>query len=154
MPEDKSITHRQHRHLGVYGICIIEERILLIRKARGPFTGLLDLPGGGIEFGEEPEAALRREFIEETGLTIQSSSLLRAASKLVRYRSDDGIEKELHHVGLLYTVVLSRDGRSSLPPCPKSNADGQGSDGAAWLRLDNLDVDTLTPFAQLSLDRR
>jgi 8-oxo-dGTP pyrophosphatase MutT (NUDIX family) len=115
---------------------------------------LLDLPGGGIEFGEEPEAALRREFIEETGLTIQTSSLLRAASKLVRYRSDGGIEKELHHVGLLYTVVLSGDGRSSLPPCPKSGADGEDSDGAAWFRLDNLDADSLTPFAQLSLDRR
>jgi 8-oxo-dGTP pyrophosphatase MutT (NUDIX family) len=31
----------------------------------------IDLPGGRIEFGESPEAALRREVAEETGLQIE-----------------------------------------------------------------------------------
>ena len=33
------------------------------------------LPGGGIDFGEDPEDAVVREFIEETGLTVKVRKL-------------------------------------------------------------------------------
>ena len=45
----------KHTHLGVYGVLIQHDHILLIQKARGPHKGKWDLPGGSIEFGEEPE---------------------------------------------------------------------------------------------------
>ncbi|NIK72423.1 ADP-ribose pyrophosphatase YjhB (NUDIX family) [Paenibacillus sp. BK720] len=35
-----------YRHIGVYGICIVNEKILVIRKSIGPYAGQLDLPGG------------------------------------------------------------------------------------------------------------
>ena len=46
-----------------------EKKTLLIRQKRGPYAGKLDFPGGGIEFGESPEQALRREFAEEVANT-------------------------------------------------------------------------------------
>lgn len=33
-------------YIGVYGIILNEGKILLIKKARGPYKGMYDLPGG------------------------------------------------------------------------------------------------------------
>jgi 8-oxo-dGTP diphosphatase len=47
-----------------------EKRLLLARRAREPDAGLWDTPGGFLNEGETPEAALRRELLEETGLEV------------------------------------------------------------------------------------
>lgn len=43
-------------------------RILLVRKNRTAFKGLLNGPGGAVEAGEAPYACAMREILEETGL--------------------------------------------------------------------------------------
>ena len=50
-------------------------RLLLVRfSARGFHTGSWSLPGGGIDHGERPAAALVREVEEECGVTPRSAS--------------------------------------------------------------------------------
>jgi 8-oxo-dGTP diphosphatase len=149
MSQETMKSIRRHRHIGAYGICIVEGEVLLIRKLRGPYIGLLDLPGGGIEFGEEPEAAVRREFIEETGKTVTHAALLCAASNRVRYLADDGVEEELHHLGLVYTLTVASDepGDAGVP------REGEDSGGAVWLPIAVTDAMLLTPFARLVLQR-
>lgn len=44
-----------------------EARILLLRKKDGSW----ELPGGGLEHGEDPKEALSREITEETGMTVE-----------------------------------------------------------------------------------
>lgn len=44
------------------------KRVLLIRRGRPPGFGSWTLPGGRVEPGEDPEAAIVRELREETGL--------------------------------------------------------------------------------------
>ncbi|MFK7600979.1 NUDIX domain-containing protein [Deinococcus sp. SM5_A1] len=44
-----------------------EGKVLLIRRGD---NGLWDVPGGGLESGEMPEAAARRELSEETSLSV------------------------------------------------------------------------------------
>lgn len=45
-------------------------KLVLVRKARGSYTGLLDLPGGTTERGESTHETLRRELREETGVEL------------------------------------------------------------------------------------
>lgn len=52
---------------GVFGAHLDGGRLLVVRKATGPFAGWLDLPGGSLDSGETLEEALRRELTEETG---------------------------------------------------------------------------------------
>lgn len=51
-------------------------RVLLIRRAVNPGRGLWALPGGYMDAGELPEAALRREVSEEVGIDITVGELL------------------------------------------------------------------------------
>lgn len=64
--------------------------VILVRQFRaGPERVLLELPGGAVDPGEEPQAAARRELLEETGftgrLTFVGTSLDCAYSTRVRY---------------------------------------------------------------------
>lgn len=63
-------------------------RAVLRRKARGPYLGLLDLPGGSPVPGESPEETLRRELIEERGVCVVALPGSRVARR-ARRRSDD-----------------------------------------------------------------
>lgn len=61
----------------VGGILIEDNKILLLKhEGVGKKEYLWSPPGGGIEFGENAEENLKREFFEETGLNILVEELL------------------------------------------------------------------------------
>jgi 8-oxo-dGTP diphosphatase len=69
----------------IYGILIQDGQVLLVRAPQ-TFLGVVGFPGGGIELGESPLEALRREFAEETGLEIEPTRVLWATTGLHRAR--------------------------------------------------------------------
>jgi ADP-ribose pyrophosphatase YjhB (NUDIX family) len=46
-------------------------RVLLARRAREPYLGYWDVPGGFLDAGEDAEEGLRRELREEAGVEIE-----------------------------------------------------------------------------------
>lgn len=131
----------KYTHLGVYGVLIINDQVLLIKKARGPHTGKWDLPGGSLEFGEEPYQTLLREFHEETGLTDILGTIKTAISYTLVHPFRENQLENMHHIGIIYDVKLLSESNSL-----KSDGDGEDSLGASWINLHELIQYPLTPF--------
>lgn len=49
-------------HIGVYGVYIKDNKLLCIRKERGPYKNRFDLPGGSQKEYESLTETLVREF--------------------------------------------------------------------------------------------
>lgn len=60
-------------HITVKGIVVYEGKTLIMKRVRPSSDGLgyWELPGGGLEYGENPHQALVRELKEETNLDIK-----------------------------------------------------------------------------------
>lgn len=65
----------------IYGVLRRENEVLMTRSIfiKRPFV---NFPGGGVELGEAPIEALRREYREETGLEIRPVRVLYASEGL------------------------------------------------------------------------
>ena len=61
-----------------------EGRVLLAQRPQGKsLSGLWEFPGGKIEAGERPEAALARELARYSGLSINSLSVIFAIPNIM-----------------------------------------------------------------------
>lgn len=76
------------------GIVVIQHGKLLLMKRTGGSTGegTWAIPGGAVDFMEDPEDAAARELAEETGLKAQSFQML-------GYTNDQHIKEKLHYIG-------------------------------------------------------
>jgi 8-oxo-dGTP diphosphatase len=75
---DKSVLELYGNRLRVRvcGICIRNDQLLLVNH-RGLVEGdFWSFPGGGMQFGETAKECLTREFLEETGLTVEVGDFL------------------------------------------------------------------------------
>jgi len=129
---------KQITRLGVYGATVRDNKILLITKGcAGVYANLLDLPGGGVEFGESPEETLAREFQEEVGMTFESSALITNLSHTRTAATHElhGLIS-FHHLGQIYAVL----GVKEAP-------DVTAQDQFQWYPLASLTEERLTPFA-------
>jgi len=64
--------------VSAYGLLRRDDQMLLCRLSEkvGMNPGCWTLPGGGLDFGEDPEDAVVREFNEETGLLVKVNNLV------------------------------------------------------------------------------
>lgn len=113
----------------VVAAAMIEDgRVLVQQRPEGTsLAGLWEFPGGKIEPGESPEAALARELDEELGIAVDSAALvpLTFASEaladrhllLLLYRLDrwEGVPEARHASALAWADLAALRGLS-MPP--------------------------------------
>lgn len=91
--------------IGVYGVVKNNGKILTVRQQRGPYADKLDFPGGGIEFGESAEQAMRREFAEEVAMEFDSMQLIDNLTATVDVPITRFNEPYLfYQIGMIYQV--------------------------------------------------
>ncbi len=90
--------------VGVGGVVVHRERVLLIRRGREPLKGEWSIPGGMVELGEELAAATRRELKEETGLHVEPLAVIEVLDRIERVRG----RVKYHYVIVDYVCRLKR----------------------------------------------
>ena len=73
------------------------DEVLLIQRGNEPWKGAWALPGGFVDYGEDPQVAALRELEEETGLNGRIIRLLDA-------KGDPGRDPRKHIVSIVYLI--------------------------------------------------
>jgi 8-oxo-dGTP diphosphatase len=81
--------------VGVGGIVLLDDRVLLAQRGKEPGKGMWTLPGGMVELGESLEEALRREILEELSMHIRVCGLVKLVDRIVR---DEAERVRYHYV--------------------------------------------------------
>lgn len=99
-------------------------RILLIRRVKGSYTGLLGMPGGKVEQNEHASDAAVREVLEESGIR---SRVKRFAGTVSEHETEDG--RVVNHF-LLFLFELEPEGTETT----------EGSEGKLeWVGLSEME---------------
>jgi 8-oxo-dGTP diphosphatase len=104
----------------VGAIAVSEERLLLIRRGRGPAAGVWSIPGGRVEAGETLAEAVLRELREETGLEGVCDELVGWVERM---------GPDHHYVILDFAVTLLE---------PREPTPGDDAVEAEWVPLDEV----------------
>jgi len=96
--------------VAAYGVITDDDdRILLARWVEGRRVAWT-MPGGGLESGEDPELAVRRELREETGFEIETTELLGIHSRVIpasRRIHQDRSHIPLHTLRIVYRARIT-----------------------------------------------
>ena len=98
------------QRVGAYALIRRGEDVLLVRfSAKGFHTGSWSLPGGGIDHGERPAAALVREVEEECGVEAEVGDLLHVHDQHFSGTAPSGRFEDFHAVSLVFEATVPDD---------------------------------------------
>lgn len=139
-PNEPSRPNRRTR-LGSYSLCLDDSgRILLARlSALEVDVGAWTMPGGGVDFGEHPDAAAIRELEEETGLVGEIEGVAGIFSHVYHSSAFSGGD-DLHFLGIVYSMRITGGEL-------RDEVDGT-TDTCAWLAPADLEGLRLVELAQ------
>lgn len=130
---------KYHRAFGVYGIYVEDGKLLVINKSGGPYINRFDLPGGSLEDGETLSEAMKREFLEETGIKIEITKNIGVLDFKLPWLWKEFTD--VHHIAVYYTV-RKIGGKIKIP----EQFEGQDSLGAVWVSGKDISLDNASPL--------
>ncbi|HEY7109783.1 MAG TPA: NUDIX hydrolase [Nitrososphaeraceae archaeon] len=114
-----------------------EGNLLLVRRKKDPFKGLLCIPGGFVDFGEKVEIAAKREAYEETNLRVEPIAILGVYS-------DPQRDPRGHTVSVSFIAKI-------IDGIPKA---GDDADDVKWVPLDDNRLHLAFDHSRLLQDYR
>ena len=126
-------------YIGVYGICIKDNKLLCIKKVRGPYKNRFDLPGGSQKESEGLTETLVREFQEETGCQIKGYGNCRAYDVFVEESN-----RTVHHIMVFYDVYINFEQQDIISE--KLADELNDSNGIYWIDFEELDINNSSPL--------
>lgn len=144
-PAEEATEKRQRRgqRFGAYGVTTdADDNFLLARISDGyPGAGNWHLPGGGVDFGEQPRDAVTREVYEETGQHGEVGELLDVTSfRTRRAIGPEGHPLDWHGVRAIFRVFVAEPTDARVVEMA-----GGSTDEARWWPKKALDSLPLTP---------
>ncbi|MHA2226555.1 MAG: NUDIX domain-containing protein [Candidatus Hodarchaeales archaeon] len=122
--------------IGVGGVIIYNNQILLVKLTYGPATGMWLIPGGLVDPGETLNEAVIREIYEETGQRVIPLGIIGVRSMV---RESDNLTD-------LYCIFLCQIA-SELQPLKRDRTEIKE---ISWISLDELESDpTVTDYTRL-----
>lgn len=119
-------------------------RVLLVRVAPGyPAVGNWTLPGGGLNFGEDPAIGALRELTEETGLEGRILSVAYANSIVAPARPENGYG-EWHGVRIVYRVEVTGG--------ELRDEQDESTDAAAWFSRTEIQALPIVELVESALE--
>ena len=128
-----------NQRIAVRAIIRKDEKTLLLRRANGrpSILGKYELPGGKLEYGQQPEDALTKNLQDEAGLVVQTAQLF----DVLTYVDHD--DRDIQYVFILYLVSLGvGGGKVTL---------SQNYDHYVWKKVSDIQQSDLTESAKLLL---
>lgn len=106
----------ERQRVAAYALLTRNGDVLLTQmSSRTRIEGRWTLPGGGIDHGEDPRDALRREVYEETGLRVEPSRVVDVhATHFVGARAD-GVVENYHGIHLIFEAEIDPGSRDVEP---------------------------------------
>ncbi|WP_235502721.1 MULTISPECIES: NUDIX hydrolase [unclassified Kitasatospora] len=127
-----TVELQRRQRVAAYGVAVQDGRVLLARWVGRDGTRAWTVPGGGLDHGEDPYAAVIREVREETGYQVEPERLLGIHSQhlLDPPFARKGSPKDFHGLRIVYGVRVAG---GSL----RNEVEGS-TDLAAWIPLDEV----------------
>ena len=144
-PADRMVVYEEpgtdevpviRQRIGAYGIVLSERGLLgtvLSRITGAP--GAWNLPGGGLDAGEEPMAGLLREIHEETGQEVVAGQLLALQSDHWIGRAPNGGLEDYHALRIIYSATCEKPSRPRVHDLGGSTARADWVPVKSWRKL-------------------
>jgi 8-oxo-dGTP diphosphatase len=125
---------------------IIQNGQLLAIKKRDDQGDYYILPGGGQEYGETLDAAVKRECLEEVGMEVEVGHLVFVRDYIAKNHMFASDEKhlQLHQVELMFLCTVKSESETHEATQPDD-----GQIGVEWLPLETIGDVRLYPQAML-----
>lgn len=144
-PADRMVVYEEpgtdevpaiRQRVGAYGVVLSERGLLgtvLSRITGAP--GSWNLPGGGLDTGEEPMAGLLREVHEETGQEVIPGQLLALQSDHWIGRAPNGGLEDYHALRIIYSATCEKPSRPRVHDLGGSTARADWVPVKSWRKL-------------------